>query len=167
MAFPPHTWTYELLTSALLGLLEWRGKPKAYITYTTTQSLTDGAVTALNTAPTTVYDTDSMVDATNKRIKITSPGWYVAVGQVVFAANSTGPRKVQIRHNGTLVGHSYVEPDTSTPCPGQAATPPLLCTAGDYFDVTGQQSSGGALNTYNSTEGVSFLSVHMVDSATS
>lgn len=166
MAFPPHIWTYELLTSALLGLLEWKGKPRAYITYPV-QSIGNASVTALNGTPTTVYDNDSMVDATNKRVKVTSPGWYVALGQVVFAASSTGPRKAQLRRNGVLVGHLYTEPDESIPCPMQVSCAPVLCVAGDYFDVTAWQDSGGSLSTYASTEGTSYLTVYMVDSATS
>jgi len=167
MAFPPHAWTYELLTSALMGLLEWRGKPKAQINYTTVQGIPNNAVTALNSAYTTAYDTDSMVDATNKRLKVTSPGWYAAVAHAVFAADSTGPRKIYLRRNGAVVNGDYVEPDESIPCQLQVTCGPILCAAGDYFDVALWQNSGGALNTYNGTEGVSSLSVYMVDSATS
>ena len=169
MTFPPHTWTYEQLTSTLLALLEWRGRPKAKITYPTAQSLTTATWTTLTnnaTTPTTAYDSDSMVDATNRRIKITSPGWYVATASVVFAANANGPRKIAIRKNGTLLHEVYIEPDTSTPCPGQVSSDPELCAANDYFDIQAYQDSGGALSTYSGTEGVSSLSAHMVDSAT-
>lgn len=169
MAFPPHTWTYEQLTSALMGLLEWRGRPKAKITYPTAQSIPDSTDTVLTnnaTAPTTVYDTDAMVDAAARRIKITSPGWYSVVGVYFAAANSSGVRKVRLRRNGAVIESVYVEPDTSTPCPCQVTTGPVLCTAGDYWDVVARQESGGALATYNGAEGVSSLAVFMVDSAT-
>lgn len=170
MAFPPHTWTYEQLTSTLLALLEWKGKPKAKIEYPTAQSIPDATWTTLTnnaTTPTTVYDTDSMVDTTNRRLKVTSPGWYVATASVVFAANSAGPRKVAVRRNGTLLHATYIEPDTSTQCPGQVVSDPVLCAATDYFDVQVYQGSGGSLSTYNGGDGVSSLSVYMVDSATS
>lgn len=166
MTFPPHTWTYEQLTSTLLNLLEWRGKPKAMITYPTPQSLPNNTWTTLNTAPTTVYDTDSMVDAANRRIRVTSPGWYVPVASVVFAANSTGPRKVAVRRNGVLIHSTYIEPDTSTQCPGQVTAGPILCAAGDYFDVQALQASGSSLSTYSGGDGTSSLAVYMVDSAT-
>ena len=173
MTFPPHTWTYEPLTSALLGLLEWRSKPKARITYPTAQSMPNGATTftaLTNNAsnPTAVYDTDSMVDNTNRRIKVTTPGWYRAEGVVALVGNSTGARKAQLRRNGAWVGGVYVEPDSAEPCLMPVSSGgPILCAAGDYFDLTAAQASGGALATYNSTEGVSTLSVWMVDSATS
>lgn len=166
MAFPPHTWTYEQLTSTLLNLLEWRGKPKAMITYPTAQSLPNNTWTTLNTAPTTVYDTDSMVDAANRRIRVTSPGWYVPVASVVFAADSTGPRKVAVRRNGVLIHSTYIEPDTSTQCPGQVTAGPILCAANDYFDVQALQASGSSLSTYSGGDGTSSLTVYMVDSAT-
>ena len=167
MPFPPHTWTYEQLTSTLLSLLEWRGKPKAQIAYTTTQSIPNNTITALSSAYTTAYDTDSMVDATNKRLKVTSPGWYVAVAHAVFAADSTGPRKVYLRRNGAAVNVVYVEPDESIPCQLQVTCGPILCAAGDYFNVAVWQNSGGALSTYNGAEGVSSLSLYMVYSAAS
>ena len=170
MAFPPHTWTYEKLTSTLFALLEWRAKPKASITYPTAQSIPNNTWTTLtnnNTNPTSVYDTDSMVDLANRRIKITSPGWYVPVASIVFAANSSGPRKVAVRRNGTLLHSSYIEPDTSTQCPGQVTAGPQLCAANDYFDIQVLQDSGGALSTYSGGDGTSTLAVYMVDSATS
>lgn len=169
MAFPPHTWTYEQLTSTLLNLLEWRGKPKAMITYPKAQSLPNNTWTVLtnaNTDPTTVYDTDSMVDAPNRRIKVTSPGWYVPVASVIFAADSTGPRKVAVRRNGVLIHSIYIEPDTSTQCPGQVTAGPILCAANDYFDVAALQGSGGSLSTYSGGDGTPSLAVYMVDSAT-
>ena len=167
MAFPPHTWTYEQLTSTLLSLLEWRGKPKAQINYTTVQSIPNRAVTALSSTYTTVHDTDSMVDATNKRLRVTSPGWYVAVAHGVFAAESTGPRKIYLRRNGAVVNVVYVEPDESIPCQLQVTCGPILCAASDYFDVALWQDCGAALNTYSGAEGVSSLALYMVDSATS
>lgn len=170
MAFPPHTWTYEALTSTLLNLLEWKAKPKAKITYPTAQSIPDNTWTTLTnnaSTPTTIYDTDSMVDAANRRIKITTAGWYVPLGAVVFAANSSGPRKVAVRHNGTLLNSTYIEPDTNTQCPGQVTTAPVLCAVNDYFDVQVLQGSGGSLSTYNGGDGVSSLAVWMIDSSTS
>ena len=85
----------------------------------------------------------------------------------MFAANSSGPRKVAVRHNGTLLNASYIEPDTSTQCPGQVTSGPVLCAVNDYFDVQVLQGSGGSLSTYNGGDGVSSLSVYMVDSSTS
>ncbi len=170
MAFPPHTWTYEQLTSTLLNLLEFKARPKAKIEYPTAQSIPDSTWTTLTnnaSTPTTVYDNDSMVDAANRRIKITSPGWYVATASVVFAASSTGPRKVAVRRNGTLLHSTYIEPDTSTQCPGQVVSDPVLCAATDYFDVQAYQGSGGSLSTYNGSDGVSSLSLLMVDSSAS
>lgn len=170
MAFPPHAWTYEALTSTLLALLEFKGKPKASITYPTAQSIPDNTWTTLTnnaTNPTVVYDTDSMVDLANRRIKITSPGWYVPVASVVFAANSSGMRKVAVRRNGVLLHSTYIEPDTSTQCPGQVTAGPQLCAANDYFDIQVLQASGGALSTYSGGDGTPSLSVYMVDSSTS
>lgn len=170
MAFPPHTWTYEALTSTLLNLLEWKSKPKAQITYPTAQSLPDGTWTTLTnnaTNPTSVYDTDSMVDLANRRIKITTAGWYMATASVVFAANSTGIRKIAVRRNGTLLHSVYIEPDTSTQCPGQVSAGPVLCAVNDYFDIQALQGSGGSLSTYSGGDGTPTLTVYMVDSATS
>lgn len=173
MSYPPHNWTAEApfaLTGPLMDLLEFRGKPKAKITYPTAQSIPDGTETVLTnnaTTPTTVYDTDSMVDAANRRIKITTPGWYVPIGVYMAAAASSGMRKARLRRNGTVIESVLVEPDTSTPCPAQVTSAPILCAAADYFDVVVHQASGAALNTYNGAEGVSSLAVYMVDTATS
>lgn len=173
MAYPPHDWTAEApfaLTGPLMDTLEFRGKPKAKITYPTVQSIPDSTDTVLTnnaSTPTTIYDTDSMVDAANRRIKITTPGWYVPLGVYAAAGNGTGVRKARLRLNGTTIETVYVEPDASTPCLIQVTSAPILCAANDYFQVVAYQGSGGALNTYNSTEGVSSLAVYMVDTATS
>lgn len=172
MAFPPHTWTYEQLTSTLLALLEWRGKPKSRITYPTAQSIANGTWVALTnnaSAPTTDYDTDSMVDTTNRRIKVTTPGWYQAIGAVAWAGSTGDVRKTALRKNGTIMlAWQYTDPDASTPATNQAITAPVLCAANDYFETLAYQASGGALSTASSsTEGVSSLAVWMVDSATS
>lgn len=163
----------EMLTEAVMNTLGFRNLPKAKITYPTAQSVANSAssfttLTNNATSPTTVHDNDSMVDATNRRIAIVTAGWYMAAGVVALVGNSTGARKAILRRNGAWLGGIYIEPDSSEPCVMPVhSNGPVLCAAGDYFDLAAAQASGGGLNTYNAAEGVSTLAVWMVDSATS
>lgn len=87
--------------------------------------------------------------------RLTAPvtGRYMAVGQVAFAANATGFRRVWIERNGTsTLGRS----DLSTALAGSAVWLNVTANAfdmtqGDYIRLMVRQNSGGALNATTSS----------------
>jgi hypothetical protein len=109
---------------------------------------TSGTAQAL-TFNTEIYDTDAMhsTSSNTDRITIVTAGYYVLVGNVIWAANATGVRELAIQRNGTTV---WAIRDTAVAA-GEAhiqdiVTPPLLASATDYFQLFARQTSGGALN---------------------
>lgn len=103
----------------------------------------------------------------NTRIYIRTSGKYLVAGQVEFAANGTGTRKVTIRKNagGVVTGGTQL---TAGGAPADAgvtmtcgATPVLVALdPGDYVEMFGHQTSGGAL-TVQPGSGNTWLSVEM------
>jgi len=78
------------------------------------------------------------------------PGLYLLSGTVTFASNATGIRWAFLSING------IAQDATIGSSPGTAAevlavhchTTKIFMAQGDYVELLGRQSSGGALNTY-------------------
>jgi len=122
-------------------------------TQTVAQSLANSTWTAL-TMDTEQIDSRSAHSTSSNTSRWTTPtgmtGWYTVGGIYAAAANVTGFRAVRIQVNGTAVrGTSIYVPnngsnETGVPTPVRD----IFLNAGDYVEVAGWQSSGGALNSY-------------------
>lgn len=136
--------------------LRWRKvQPKPHLRavayHNTTQSLTTATITplSLNSEDT---DPSGMHDLVVNNSRVTIPtggdGLYLVVGGTSFAGNATGDREVMISKNGTLMQYAVL-PVSATTTTVLQVTFIGAAVAGDYFEVNGYQSSGGALNVGN------------------
>jgi hypothetical protein len=91
----------------------------------------------------------------NSRYTAQVAGKYLVAGSVSFASNATGVRGARVAKNGTAYQGS------GTLVPPNAALPTVVATAavivplavGDFVELHGFQSSGGALNTIIGADG--------------
>ena len=77
-------------------------------------------------------------------------GWYTVCGVYATAANATGFRGARIQKNGSpVLGHAAYLPNATAAVEEGVVTPTksVQLAVGDYVEVAGYQSSGGALNT--------------------
>lgn len=123
------------------------------------QSIANSAVTALS-MDTTGIDTygghSNVTNNTRYTCQTTAPGMYMIVGYFGLTANATGVRLIRINKNGSTLPLSQLDMAT----PGTAVSLAMQATcivtlaAGDYVEVAGFQTSGGALNTIGADTGM-------------
>lgn len=128
------------------------------------QSLTSGTEAAI-TFDAETYDVGGLHDTGANTARITVPAEMVGrggirlVGQITFAANATGYRRARWKKNNT----TWLA-ETKVPAVATASEPTVVqCVArddapasGDYYELWGQQNSGGALNAVNGTREITF-----------
>lgn len=108
--------------------------------------------TFFDDADTEAEDTDSMHSLVTDtgRITINTPGPYLVIAKVEFAANATGTRSVAIFKNGdvgTLSSGGYFQATTKVGQKTQALHVRLRTyEAGDYVEAAAFQDSGGSLD---------------------
>lgn len=123
--------------------------PRARVTHNATQSLTNGADTALafNTEAT---DSAALHDTATNNSRLTVPsgqaGFWLFVAYCEFAANATGQRKLAIRVDGATVFAGVAVDAAASGVTRLAVTALLALTAGQYAEAVASQNSGGALN---------------------
>ena len=95
-------------------------------------------------------------------------GSYLVAGGVAFASNTTGNRQLRIMLNGStnIPGAFAVAAAAAGSNSGALAVPPVIIpmVVGDYVEVHGFQSSGGALSTTAATDVTSSLTVLWISS---
>ena len=133
------------------GAVQMDGQPRCWAFHSTTQSLANNSWDPLS-LDTEGVDVGSMHSTVTNTSRITIPtgqgGYYAIVAQVGFALNSTGIRGVGIRLNGSSILHSQILPayNTGAELHTIQASFHHTAAAGDYYEVVGFQTSGGALN---------------------
>lgn len=137
----------------------WALTPRCYAFQATSQSMPNfaGTVTAV-TLDAEIYDVPNALSpgdapmhdnsTLNTRIYIRTPGKYRISGQIMFAPNSAGHRVAGVRLNGTTLivqtsAAAVAVAGISTTTLFTPITVPL--NVGDYVELVGEQSSGGAL----------------------
>jgi hypothetical protein len=132
-----------------VGFISGAGQPSTYVTNSGTQSLTNNVPTAI-AFNTETYDIGGCHDNAVNNTRLTVPtggdGTYLMVGTVSYAANNAGLRAAFIILGGatglaSIVVNAVVGDITSV----QAVALQQL-TAGQYVELWGFQTSGGALN---------------------
>lgn len=133
--------------SSAYRALAFRGA--AVFTSGTAQSVPNSTYTAIEFASETA-DTSGFHDNATNNSRLTIPvgmgGWYAISAQVGWTANATGTRVLSIRKNGS----AYLSDSGATVPAGADPTKTTvmyraLLAAGDYVEIMGRQSSGGAL----------------------
>lgn len=132
----------------------WATPPQVYAYQTATTNFATSGTYALVAFDTELYDTDTMHDNTTNpsRIIAQTAGKYLYSGQITFATNATGVRQLSIRKNsgGVIGGGTQVGSMTLPAVSGSATTvlfEPFMIpmSVGDYIEIFGNQTSGGAL----------------------
>mgnify|MGYP006345118481 CR=1 FL=1 len=135
--------------------------PRARLTHSTTQSLTDGALTAV-AFDGEATDSAALHDTSTNNSRITIPtgegGWWLFTGVVEFAANATGQRKLQFRTDGSANFGGMAVDAAASGVTQLAISFMLALTAGQYAELMASQNSGGALNL---TTGVHFSAIRI------
>lgn len=124
--------------------------PLAVVNQATPQSITNGAPAAL-AYDGTFLDTygGHSNSVSNSRYTAQVAGWYYVKAGVVWAANATGNRDIQIYKNGTAYTYSWnAVPAAGTfNDPGVETSALVQLNTGDYVEAWATQNSGGALST--------------------
>ena len=148
-----------VLTAAQLNNMKavsdfWALTPRCSAYPTAAQSVTTNAWLSIALTA-EVYDIVQSGDAAshdnatnNSRIYARTTGKYEVTGQVAFVSNATGYRMARVLQNGSTVlieSHQSAVSGVSTSVP----IPPVefALTAGDYIEMQGYQTTGGALDT--------------------
>jgi hypothetical protein len=143
----------SLLNAQLFNGLTYMLGPPVFVGYqATVQSIPNSSWTALSLDATTTDPYGGHSNSTNNSrytCQAGVAGYYTCCGVYASASNSSGFRAVTLQVNGThVVGSSVYSPNNGSVEVG-VATPvkDVYLNAGDYIEVAGWQSSGGALNT--------------------
>lgn len=132
------------------GLTFLSETPLAALYQATTQSFADGTPAAV-TYDATQLDTYGGHSNTSNNSRYTAQytGWYFVKAGVVWAANATGNRALQIYKNGSAYPYSWqaVLATTTFNDPGVETAALVQLNAGDYVEAWAQQHSGAALST--------------------
>lgn len=137
-------------------------KPIAALSQSTTQSLTNSTWTPINLDVTTVDSYGGHSNVTNNsRYTAVVSGWYKCCGAVSFSVNATGNRGANLAVNGTRVtgGGDFVGTIASNSLTISTPERLVFLNAGDYIEVHGYQTSGGALNTASASDLAPSLSI--------
>lgn len=139
--------------------------PAAELRQTVVQPLTS-TVWASLTFDVEDYDSANAHDTAINSSRYTAvyPGWYLCSGQGDFAVNATGIRATRWMVNGTIQNSSNIHTGAFSPLNGAvpARTKLIYLGVGDYLELQGFQSSGGALNTVASAGEQSGMTVKWV-----
>jgi hypothetical protein len=94
-------------------------------------------------------------------------GIWLIEGQVAFAANATGQRRVRLLKNGaTSIGEQRMPPITIAASATMVTLASVLkLVAGDYLQIEGYQDTGAGLNTNVSVEANTRLTATYIGTA--
>lgn len=140
--------------------------PQAKAWASTLTGMANSVTTVINLASESWDSTGTMHDTAVNNSRIVAPvdGRYLILASLGFAANAVGRRICQVRLNaaGSGVGgvpiceENHAASPTGTPVVGAKVEYELV--AGDYVEMFGNQTSGGALND-TAEEHQTFLSI--------
>lgn len=154
---PPASWG-DTVRDDLEFLIQ---PPSCRIVRSSTQSISNLTLTAVNFNAADSWDTDALHDTVTNNNRITIPsglgGKYLCIANVIFGASATGDRFVEWRVNGTTEYRGqFVKSATATTELNYSAI--ISLSAGDYLEVMVYHSAGGALNIDSAWAQVLFVS---------
>lgn len=120
------------------------------LTKSANQSLANNTSTAI-TFDGEKFDTSGFHDNTTNNSRITIPsgkgGYYLITGNLKFTSSTGGVRRADLNKNGTLIELYFLQyPNAGSDWTGSSFASIENLAVGDYIELFGQQSSGGALN---------------------
>lgn len=155
---PPVRPAGSTLTSGIYGSdvtdsIQFLVNPPTFVgTQTVAQSIANSAWTAITLDTEQLDDYDGHSTSVNTS-RWTCPtgyaGWYTVCGVYAPFGNATGFRAARIQVNGSpiLGAASYIPPAGAIDTGIVTPTRDIQLAVGDYVQLAGFQSSGGALNT--------------------
>lgn len=138
--------------------------PVAQGRQTATQSLANNTWAGI-TFTTEDVDRDGMHSTSSNTSRWTAgtAGRYEVSGVVAIDTNGTGQRGSRVAVNGTAInGSRNIGPASSAAMNVPQHTVSVLLSPGDYIELQGFQSSGGALSTFSSSEMMSLVYIRWV-----
>jgi len=108
-----------------------------------------------------ISSTDTL-DGAGTRITISDAGTYLVHGMVSFAADATsGAVYARLYKNGTSYRIAYTNKGNTSSIHGASITEVMELASGDYVELKGRQSLGGALDT--SAANCTFSAIKLAD----
>jgi hypothetical protein len=130
--------------------------PGAYLTQSATQSLANSTWTAISFDQSVFDSYGGHSNVTNNtRYTAIVAGWYMVFGCVSYAGNASGNRGTAVAKNGTRVqGACGFVPTIAVGNSPTTPSPPCIVflNVGDYVEIDGYQTSGGALATNSNSD---------------
>ena len=131
-------------------VLDWLlNPPTAQIRRTTAQSIPNGTPTLI-TCDTEDVDNDAMHTASGSKLTIQTAGVYLISGCLPYDVNATGYREVRVTKNTVSFVSGARAMIAAAPTVATVVAIPAVehaCIVGDFIEMSGVQTSGGALNT--------------------
>lgn len=154
--------TLEIMNAARIAF--WGNKPSAFIYQQTGQSVANISYTAINFDTVGHDNWGGWSSGSPSRYTVQVAGIYRLSGIIFWGANGTGQRVSRLLYNGNQINGSQAEVSVVAGY-GQSCMTPVIeqaCAVGDYLQLAGYQSSGGALSTNNSAPAFSSMTVEFV-----
>lgn len=130
--------------------------PGAFLTQNATQSIANSTWTAISFDQSVFDSYGGHSNVTNNtRYTAVVSGWYIVFGCVSYAGNATGNRGTAVAKNGTRVqGACGFVPTITVGNSPTTPSPPCIVflNVGDYVEIDGYQTSGGALATNSNSD---------------
>lgn len=146
----------ETLTTTILNQ-DWRDNLLALLTVPACKmrgavatSIPNSGVDTLVTLDTSVFDTDTMADTTNKRIVVKTAGKYLVGFAAQFQSEATpaGFRRFKLQHHRgaatTEIGRWQGPPNASGNAVGTCISALYDCAVNDYFDAVAAHTGTAA-----------------------
>lgn len=137
------------------------GAPRFQGYQSSAQSISSATFASITLDQETIDSDGGHSTSTNpSRYVIQVPGTYFIIGEACFPSNGTGNRGSRIQVNAANVqGAAAMIPTAGGNACGAPCGALVALNAGDFVEVQGFQSSGGALNTATATDLSSSLKV--------
>ncbi len=157
---------YAATTSNDLSKFQSATQARSSAYRSSTQSISNASWVALS-FDSNAYDYGPVHSTTSNATRFTAPatGEYHLVGQVTFAADTTGQRGIRIIKNGTVAAaYTLVDATGGGHYTYLNASASVEMTAGDYVEVQVYQNRGSALSTVaaSSSDRVTSASMEVV-----
>jgi hypothetical protein len=148
------------------GLTYLLNPPLAWLYQTASQSVASSSTWTpilLDTSGIDTYGGHSTTSNTSRYV-CQQAGIYQCGGSITWAANATGYRAARIAHNGSAVQGSevYLPGGSVSGQTTVVVTVPVALAVGDYIEIHGWQSSGGALSTIANAEVAASLNIEAI-----
>lgn len=135
------------------------------IYHSTTQSINTGTVTPL-AFDTEDFDTNGFHDTVTNNSRVTIPtgldGFYLILGHVQYAAQTTGERRARIHKNGSVViQNNKMTVTVAAEVTNIQCVAVLNLVATDYIELNAYHTQGSALNVTGTAASSQLIAIYL------